>query len=63
MDLAINNLQRLICHKIQTNNLLFFHKWKENIWILTFPNGISVMGNAKSLVQYVNSDHRVYFQR
>ena len=31
--------------------LLFTHSWRENIWIHTFPKGISTMWNAISPVQ------------
>ena len=43
--------------------LLFTHSWRENNWIHTFPKGISAMWNAISLVQDLNSCHRVHFIR
>ena len=43
--------------------LLFTHSWRENIWIHTFPKGISFMWNAISLVQDLNSYRRVHFLR
>ena len=41
--------------------LLFTHSWRENNWIHTFPKGISAMWNVISLVQDLNSCHRVHF--
>ena len=41
----------------------FTDSWRENNWIHTFPKGISVMGNAISLVQDSNSCRRVHFLR
>ena len=48
IDLALNNLQRLICYKTQTTNY-------------TFPKGISTLQNANSLVQVVNSGLHIHF--
>ena len=42
--------------------LPFFHSWKKNTWIHTFPNGFSIMWNANSFVQDLNSDRWVNFQ-
>ena len=44
-----------------TTTLLFTHNWRGNNWIHTFPKGINVMWNAISLVQVLNSCHRVHF--
>ena len=43
--------------------LLFTYSWRENNWIHTFPRSISVMWKAISLVQDLNSCHRVNFLR
>ena len=39
----------------------FIHSWRENIWIHTFPKGISALWNTISLVQDLNSCRRVHF--
>ena len=43
--------------------LLFIHSWWENIWIHTFPKGISAMWNAIRLVKDLNKCRRVHFLR
>ena len=43
--------------------LLFTHNWKEDIWIHTFPKGVSAMWNANSPVQDLNSCCHVHFQQ
>ena len=40
---------------------LFTHSWGEKNWIHNFPKGISVMWNANSLVQDLNSCRCVHF--
>ena len=46
MDLALNNLKSLICHKTQTTNSVFIYIWLENSWIHSFPKDISAMWNV-----------------
>ena len=41
--------------------LLFTYSWRETSWVHIFPEGI--MWNAISLVQDLNSHHRVHFQQ
>ena len=41
--------------------LLFIPSWRENNWIHSFPEGISTMWNANSLVQFLNSISCVHF--
>ena len=41
----------------------FTQSWRENSWIHTFPKGISAMWNANSIVQDLNSGHRIHFLR
>ena len=54
------------CHK-QTFNLkeqsILLHSWKENNRIHNFPEGISATSYLNSLVQVLNLEHSVHFQR
>ena len=49
--------------KIAQFSLQFTHDWRENRWIHAYPKCISVKGNANSLVQDLNSCHRVHLAR
>ena len=58
----------LVWHRIETlphrpmsTALLFIHKWKENNWIRTFPQGISAISNAHCLVQDLKLVCQVHF--
>ena len=62
MDLVLNNLQWLICHKTQPSNQLFIQSWMK-VWIDVFHKIIIVMGKINSLVSDLNSGHRFHFQR
>ena len=44
-------------------SILFTHCWKENSWIHTFLKGISVVWNANSLFQGLNSVRCLQFLR
>ena len=50
MDLALNNLQWLICHKTKPNHFapLFTHSWRENREIHIVSKSISVKWNTTS---------------
>ena len=48
--------------KAEELSLPNYFPWRENNWIHTFPKGISAMWNAISLIQDLNSCHRVHFQ-
>ena len=45
MDLALNNLQRLICHKIQTNKLSIIILYLNRCSWLLFRNGFQKPSN------------------
>ena len=50
------------CTKIKESSLLYYlpNSRKKNIWIRMFPNYMSAIWNANSLVQDLNSDLRIH---